>query len=132
MHAVVAEELAEWSARLAAEQTLANQSEDQDEEEWAWAAKADHRADYWHEVQEMARQTPRAADLKAAGQFTASVDSWLRQQSRQLQVHKTRTRRFKEAKYECDSEKTSLKWMLLCSVAAGRARPTQSPHRRIA
>ncbi|KAJ1526834.1 hypothetical protein ONE63_008400 [Megalurothrips usitatus] len=111
MHAVVAEELAEWSARLAAEQTLANQSEDQDEEEWAWAAKADHRADYWHEVQEMARQTPRAADLKAAGQFTASVDSWLRQQSRQLQAERAQLKALTEELHEVKRQiQHSQKW----------------------
>lgn len=86
LHAVVAEELAEWSARLASDQTLASKAApDQDDCEEEWGPRADRRADYWSEVSSVWTRL-HSEDAKASEQLAIQVSNWLNQQDRQLQV----------------------------------------------
>ncbi|XP_034242976.1 uncharacterized protein LOC117646250 [Thrips palmi] len=95
LHAVVAEELAEWSARLAAEQTVARtartsgagtpmQAAVVDEEDEEWGPRANRRADYWHEIVEAEGRL--GSDVRSAEEITAEMEHWLNLQSRQMQA----------------------------------------------
>ncbi|XP_026275865.2 uncharacterized protein LOC113204781 isoform X2 [Frankliniella occidentalis] len=114
MHAVVAEELAEWSARLAAEQTVASQEPGQqqgdDDEEEEWGAKADGRADYWHEVAEVLRSLNKE-DVSKVGHLMADICDWLTRQSRQLQAEHAQLQALSDELREAHRQVSeSLKW----------------------
>ncbi|KAK3930377.1 Ribosomal RNA large subunit methyltransferase F [Frankliniella fusca] len=116
MHAVVVEELAEWSARLAAEQTAAatqqgQQQEDDDQEEEEWGARADRRADYWHEVAEALQELNRKDVSKAGGRHVADICDWLTQQSRELQAEHSQLQALTDELGEAHSQVLqSTKW----------------------
>lgn len=86
MHAVVAEELAEWSAHLASDQTMASKlAPEQNDSEEEWGPRVDRRADYWSEVSIVWKRL-HSEDKEASEQLATQVKRWLNQQDRQLQV----------------------------------------------